>query len=116
MLIYFYWPEYQQTNKGKRYYFQQDGALPLRKKEVQDWLKSKFGDHFLDLATWPPRSPDLNPCEFFLRGTLKGKVYNHKPKDVEELKQKIEREVKEFKKSNLKAIFLNTKKRIDLVE
>ncbi|GBO01650.1 hypothetical protein AVEN_273261-1 [Araneus ventricosus] len=25
--------------------------------------------------TWPPRSPDLNPCDFFLWGHLKSLVY-----------------------------------------
>ncbi|GBN65570.1 hypothetical protein AVEN_232475-1 [Araneus ventricosus] len=24
---------------------------------------------------WPPRSPDLTPCDFFLRGYVKDKVY-----------------------------------------
>ncbi|GBM35241.1 hypothetical protein AVEN_45510-1 [Araneus ventricosus] len=27
------------------------------------------------LLPWPPRSPDLKPCDFFLWGYVKGKVY-----------------------------------------
>ena len=30
-----------------------------------------LGDH----CTWPPRSPDLSSCDFFLRGYIKGRVY-----------------------------------------
>ena len=28
---------------------------------------------------WPPRSPDLTPCDFFLWGYLKAKVYTSPP-------------------------------------
>ncbi|GBM59920.1 hypothetical protein AVEN_270023-1 [Araneus ventricosus] len=27
------------------------------------------------LSPWPPRLPDLTPCDFFLWGYVKGKVY-----------------------------------------
>jgi hypothetical protein len=30
---------------------------------------------FTDEAVWPPSSPDLNPCDFFLWGHLKQLVY-----------------------------------------
>ncbi len=36
-----------------------------------------------------PRSLDLTPCDFFLRGYLKSLVYRQKPRDLEDLKQKI---------------------------
>ena len=32
------------------------------------------------------RSPDLNPCDFFLWGYLKSKVYSNRPQSIEELK------------------------------
>ena len=73
----------------KRIIFQQDGAPPHRKKEVQTWLKDKFGKKFLDASIWPPRSPDLNPCDFSLWGTLKKNVYNQKPLNVQELRENI---------------------------
>ena len=49
-----------------KYYFQQDGATPHRSELAQKWLKSKFGRQFLCKRKWPPRSPDLNPCDFFM--------------------------------------------------
>ncbi|EFN60466.1 hypothetical protein EAG_00004, partial [Camponotus floridanus] len=30
------------------------------------------GAHFWQ---WPPRSPDYNPCDFFLWGALKERIY-----------------------------------------
>ena len=33
-------------------------------------------------AVAPPGSPDLSPCNFFLWGYLKGKVYVDKPRDI----------------------------------
>ena len=75
----YFWPRHSKLKDNINYYFQQDGAPPHRKKEVQEWLKGKFGSRFLDASIWPPRSPDLKPCDFSLWGTLKSKVYNPKP-------------------------------------
>jgi hypothetical protein len=36
---------------------------------------------------WPARSPDLNPCDFNLRGNIKDKVYSNNPHTLDELKQ-----------------------------
>jgi hypothetical protein len=38
---------------------------------------------------WPPRSPDLNPLNFFLWGYLKSLVYTSEIESVEELQQRI---------------------------
>ncbi len=56
-------------------YFQQDGAPVHRHENFQQWLKSKFAYSFLNKDMWPPRSPDLNPCDYFLWGFLKDKIY-----------------------------------------
>jgi hypothetical protein len=29
-------------------------------------LQKVFGDHILSCGLWPPRSPDLVPCDFYL--------------------------------------------------
>jgi hypothetical protein len=70
----------------------------------------------LDSSIWPPRSPHLNPCDFSLWGILKQKVYSPIPSTVEQLKENIIREFKNFKKTDLNSIFLNMKKRLDLIE
>jgi hypothetical protein len=38
---------------------------------------------------WPPRSLDINPCDFYLWGKLKSVVYAKNPHDLEALKQNI---------------------------
>ena len=65
MLKNYFWPKVLKTAEYKKYYFQQDGARPHTAKTVQTWLKDQFGKKFLDKDMWPPRSPDLNPCDFF---------------------------------------------------
>ena len=102
--------------KQQKFYFQQDCAPPHRNKEVQTWLKLKFGDRFIKSAQWPPRLPDHNPCDVSLWGTLKQKVYNPRPANVEELTENIKREFKIFKKTDKKSIFLNLKKRLVFLE
>ena len=38
---------------------------------------------------WPPRSPDLTPCDFFLWGYMKSQVYATPPLDMADLVQRI---------------------------
>jgi hypothetical protein len=115
MLKNFFWPKHIRVEGYREYYFQQDGATPHSAKIVQDWLKSKFGDFFLDKTKWPPRSPDLNPCDFFLWGYLKQRVYKPIPKTLDELKVNIEREIKKINEEMLKNVFENFKKRCSLI-
>ena len=47
---------------------------------------SRFGDQ-----NWPPRSCDLTPLDFFLRGYSKRKVYIDDPTTTRALREEIER-------------------------
>jgi len=114
MLKSFFWPKVVRQNY-KKFYFQQDGAKPHIANKVQNYLKSKFGDKFMEKIIWPPRSPDLNPCDFYLWGYLKARVYNPLPKTLDELKSNIRREIKKITKDDLKRVFLNFENRCDLV-
>lgn len=115
MLRTFFWPKQLRTAEYKKYYFQQDGASPHKATIVQNWLKSKFHDKFVDKKKWPPRSPDLNPCDFFLWGYLKSLVYNPLPKTLDDLKANIEREIKKINVQIFKSTFENLKNRCDLI-
>jgi len=42
---------------------------------------------------WPARSPDLSPCDVFLWGYLKEKVFKHRPRSLEDLKERIQQEI-----------------------
>ena len=69
----------------------------------------KFGEKFIDKKRWPPRSPDLNPCDFYLWGYLKSRVYNPLLNTLDELKINIEREIKILKILNVYTILSNYK-------
>ena len=97
MLKWFY-VKHRKDKGYKNYYFQQDGATPHTANIVQQWLTSKFSDKFMDKLKWPPRSPDLNPCDFYLWGYLKSVVYNPLPKTLDDLKTNLEREIKKINK------------------
>ena len=78
--------------------FQQDGAPAhwhlnvrnfLNEKVPQRWIGRK-GDNDLALCAWPPRSPDLTVCDFFLWGYVKDRVYVPPlPTSIHDLKQRI---------------------------
>jgi hypothetical protein len=82
----------QGTQNYKKIWFQQDGATAHTATTVQSWLRERFQKRFMDKKVWPPRSPDLNPCDFFLWGHLKALVYDPIPSTLDELKVNIERE------------------------
>ena len=111
MLQNFFWPLHQRVPHPQKYYFQQDGATPHTARVVQDWLSEKFEDRFIDKSMWPPRSPDINPCDFYLWGYLKSVVYNPIPNNLDELKENITREIKKISVETLRNVFFNLEKR-----
>ena len=64
---------------------------------------------------WPPRLPDLNPCDFYLLGYLKSVGCNPLPKTLDDLKGNIVREIKKISKDVLNSVFLNFEKRCNLI-
>ena len=40
-------------------------------------------------TSWPPRSPDVTPLDFFLWGYVKTKVFTEEIADIKELKTRI---------------------------
>ena len=59
-------------------------------------LKEMFPGHLISLRGdigWTACSPDLNPCDFFLWGYLKSKVYSDLPQSIEQLKDAICQEI-----------------------
>lgn len=85
--------------------FMHDGAPPHFGKKVCLWLnrtfpyrwigregsKKKQQQRYQPPIIWPPYSPDLTPCDYFLWGYVKDLVYrNGVPADLEELQERIE--------------------------
>ena len=76
----------------------QDGATAHTTCNVLNYLMSVYDGRIISNKTnkhngtgieWPPYSPDLNPCDFFLWGFLKDNVYRHRNDDIYVLAYKI---------------------------
>lgn len=87
-------------NSRQQIIFQLDGAPCHYSILTRNWLNDRFPQKWIGRGTnndlnimfWPPRSPDLTPMDFFLWGYLKNQVYKTRPRDREELKQRIREE------------------------
>ena len=80
----------------------QDGAPAHRLLAVRDRLNETFLNRVVGLGhnvEWPPRSPDLTPCDFFLWGYLKAKVFSTPPQNIQVLRQKIVDEFNDLRQS-----------------
>lgn len=91
-------PRFQRQQNGelRHLWWAQDGAPPHRRRTVTDRLRELFGNRVIALnqpVEWPPRSPDLTPLDFFLWGYLKARVYTTPPANLDDLQERIIREV-----------------------
>jgi len=68
--------------------FQQDGAPSHRAKLTVEFLQRNVPD-FIELALWPPNSPDLNPVDYSVWGALQQMVYRYSVTSLNDLKEKI---------------------------
>ena len=62
-----------------------------------------FGERDIGIGfdhEWPPRSPDLTPCDFFLWGHVKNQVFKTPPPSLEILGQRIKEEYRFIKKQS----------------
>ena len=100
---------------NSRTWMQQDGAtchtsnvtLPVVKEIFPNKLISRRGD-----IPWPPRSPDLTPCDFFLWGYLKSRVYHNKPTTISQLKENIHEEIAAIHRSMCQLVFQSLRSRL----
>ncbi|GBM22767.1 hypothetical protein AVEN_196130-1 [Araneus ventricosus] len=79
-------------------WFIKNGARPHRTEKVFRFLDEYFGNRVIALdypkftgagMDWPPYSPDLTPCDYFLRGALKDTVYGNHSSLLHELESAI---------------------------
>jgi len=79
-------------------WFQQDGATAHTANDSMTIVRNTFPGHLISRfgdVPWPPRSPDLSTCDFFLGGgCLKSRVYAHKPRTLNDLKEAIRQEIR----------------------
>jgi hypothetical protein len=102
---------------------QQDGAPPHFHLEVrrhlstilpQRWIGRTFNENSA-VIFWPPRSPDLTPCDIFLWGYVKDKVYVPTlPRHLPELRQRIVAAVDTINVDMLQRVWQELDYRIDI--
>lgn len=98
MLEQFVMPELNRLGKNSNeIIYMHDGAPPHITAGVRNFLSANFfgwmgrGDG--SILGWPPRSPDFNPLDFFVWGYLSDLVYLIKPRDLHDLRMKIDEAV-----------------------
>jgi hypothetical protein len=80
-------------------WIQQDGATCHTARETTELLQERFPGRVISRngdQNWPPRSCDLTPCDFFLWGFVKSRVYANKPQTIPELKAEIRHAIGEI--------------------
>jgi Helix-turn-helix domain (DUF4817) len=114
MLTNFLWPRLDQMDI-QNVWFQQDGATCHTSGETIALLHEKFPHRLISLRgdqSYPPRSCDLTPCDFFLWGYAKSRVYQNKPRNLVELKQEIQRVFGEINEEICGRVMVNFMDRI----
>lgn len=88
--------------------FMQDGATAHTARRAKTVIQAHFPDERVISRTfpiaWPARSPDLNPCDFWLWGFLKDRVYQGSVTNEAELKASIVRHVSLIHPDMLRAV------------
>lgn len=97
-------------------WFQQDGATCHTSNEsmkvVNEMFEGKLISRRGDIP-WPPRSPDLSPCDFFLWGYLKTCVYTNKPRRLDQLKENIREKMTTIPPEMCERVFANLRFRFE---
>ena len=73
-------------------WYQHDSCPAHYAMVARQVLDRKFSGRWIGrggVVNWPARSPDLNPLDYFLWGTLKKKVYADAPTTLEDMRERI---------------------------
>ncbi|KMQ82561.1 transposable element tc3 transposase, partial [Lasius niger] len=73
-------------------WFMHDGAPAHFSRVARDHLNRNYGQRWIGRGgpvAWPPRSPDINPLDFYLWGHVKSIVYRNAPNNIADLRQRI---------------------------
>ena len=87
------WPKVKSKSTRLQYWYQQDGATAHTTVQVREWLMSKFGNRVISRLTersWPSRSPDLSPLDFWFWAVCLAELGRNPPSSLEQLKETVE--------------------------
>ncbi|XP_008189644.1 uncharacterized protein LOC100569743 [Acyrthosiphon pisum] len=102
--------------QNDNFWFQQDGPTSHTARVSINAIQQIFGNRIISKngdIHWPPRSPDSSICDFFLWGYLKSKVYARKPRNIDELKNKIKEEIASIPLEVIHRVVENIRNRLE---
>jgi hypothetical protein len=110
-------PQLAKKHKLSSVIYMQDGAPPHYALSVRHYLCTTFAENRVIsrgcLNAWPPRSPDLNPLDYWFWGTLKARVFHtEQPHSLEALKARIIDECARFTVEEFAAAISNLTTRL----
>ncbi|GFS51307.1 uncharacterized protein TNCV_3533561 [Trichonephila clavipes] len=117
MITNFFIPELN-NHDVQELWFQQDGTTCHTARATIDLLKDTFGDRIISRfgpVNWPPRSCDLTPLDYFLRGYVKSLVYADKPQTLDHLEDNIRRVIADIRPQMLEKVIENWTSRLDYI-
>lgn len=102
MIENFFWQDFVRelgAERAESSWFMQDGAAAhtaiASRLLVQDLFHDRVVGRYLPLE-WPPRSPDLSPCDYFLWSFIKDRVFRNELGRITSLVDLMNRLVSEF--------------------
>lgn len=102
-------------------WFMQDEAPPHRTSEVLCVLGTAFGNWVIALnrpnvfgpeIQWPPCSPNLNPCDFFLWGFLRDRAMKNNADTIEKIQASITAAIAEIDEQMLERVIVSFYRRL----
>jgi hypothetical protein len=103
-------PEIHRFPVHENTHFQQDGATSHTARVTMSLFPNRFISRNGDVQ-WPPRSPDLNSCDYFLWGYFESKVFEIRPATTQDLKVRIQ-EVRAITAAVLRRVSENLRTRL----
>lgn len=102
-------------------WYMHDGAPPHFSVNVRNYLNQVYPNKWIGRGNdapvnWPPRSPDLTPCDFFLWGHIKSVVYKTPVANEAQLWQRIQHAINDLRGDGeiLQRVMFNFLRRINL--
>lgn len=90
-----------------RMYYQHDGAPAHFGHTVKNWLNEHFPNRWIGRGgpvTWPPRSPDLNPLDYFFWGHMCNLIYATEINSREDLLDRINLTGNQIRENNFQIL------------
>ena len=116
MLQNFFTPQLVRFPVNENTLFQQDGATSHTARISMNAVNALFPNRVVSRngdIPWPPCSPDLTPCDYFVWGYLKTKVFETKPRTIADLKQRIQDEVAAIPVEMLREVMNSFRSRLE---